>query len=189
MALLVRPAPGELLSFADGLRQVYTEAFTAHPWQEDEAGADLYLARLARDIVRPGFTAALALDGDTVLGFATAWTTPDTFPSDRCYPQVSAALGPDRTADWLCGSREVDELAVAGRARGIGLGARLLDTVTIDRPDGQCWLLTSVHAEAAMRFYRGLGWTQATHPAPGGAGIAAFLGPRHPARTAATPAL
>ncbi|MFI6685732.1 hypothetical protein [Streptomyces sp. NPDC050485] len=40
-----------------------------------------------------------------------------------------------------------------------------------------------------MRFYRGLGWTQATHPAPGGAGIAAFLGPRHPARTAATPAL
>ncbi|MFI6685733.1 hypothetical protein [Streptomyces sp. NPDC050485] len=125
MALLVRPVPGELLlSFAAGIRRVYAEAFAAHPWQEDEAGADRCLARLARDVVRPGFAVALALDRETVLGFATAWTTPDTFPSDRCYPQVSAALGPDRTADWLCGSREVDELAVAGQARGIGLGAQ-----------------------------------------------------------------
>ncbi|MFJ2090715.1 GNAT family N-acetyltransferase [Streptomyces sp. NPDC087901] len=175
--------------FADGVRRVYAEAFSMPPWNEGEAQAAQYVERLAHDVARPGFTAALAVEGDHVLGFATGWTTGAAFPSVRCYPQVSAALGADLTAAWLCGGREVDELAVAGAAQGRGIGAALLDAVTADAPDGRCWLLTSVRAEPTLSFYRRLGWTQATHPAPGGAGHAAFLGPRHPARTTASLAL
>ncbi|MEW1633632.1 GNAT family N-acetyltransferase [Streptomyces sp. NPDC093801] len=175
----------EVLGYIGGVREVYAEAYGAPPWEEDPGRSDVYVRRLADDVKRPGFTAALALDGDVVLGYATAWTTPESFPTDRCYPHVSAALGERHTSAWLCGAREVDELAVAARARGTGLGARLLAAVTEERADGLCWLLTSIRAKAACAFYERQGWTQATHPAPGGAGYAAFLGPRHPARTAA----
>lgn len=73
--------------------------------------------------------------------------------------------------EWLCGAREIDELAVRPDARGTGLAAGLLEAVTADAPDGRSWLLTSVQSGRAMSFYRRQGWTQATHPAPGGKGI------------------
>lgn len=185
MPPVVRPASGSfLLSYAAGVRAVYADAFGTPPWTEGPEQARAYVERLAEDVDRPGFTAALALEEGLVLGWATAWTTPAPFPADRCYPLVSAALGERRTSEWLCGAREVDELAVATRARGTGLGARLLDAVTADRSDGRCWLLTSVAARDTLAFYEREGWAQVTHPAPGGAGIAAFLGPRHPARRA-----
>ncbi|GAA0593000.1 GNAT family N-acetyltransferase [Streptomyces crystallinus] len=183
--LVIRPVAGtELLSRGADIRRVYADAFSRHPWNEDATVADTYIRRLADDVTRPGFVAALAFDAETVVGMATAWTTSAPFPSGRCYPQAAAALGAERTADWLCGGREVDELAVAGAARGRGVGAALLHAVTGDAPDGRCWLLTSVRAPDVVRFYRRLGWAQATHPAPEGNGIAVFLGPAHPARPA-----
>ncbi len=85
---------GELDRYADGIREVYARAFAAPPWNEDPATADAYAERLARDALRPGFTAAVATAGGTVTGFATAWITPDVFPADRSYGQVAEALGP-----------------------------------------------------------------------------------------------
>ncbi|MFB6655288.1 GNAT family N-acetyltransferase [Streptomyces microflavus] len=173
-----------LLARREDARQVYAEAFGGPPWSEDASAADGFVRRLPDNASRPGFTAAGAFRDDRLIGLATAWTTPAPFPSGGCYPQAAAALGPDRTAQWLCGSREVDELAVSPDARGQGVGAALLERVTVDAPGGRCWLLTSVRALDAMGFYRRLGWTQATHPACEDTGIAVFLGPRHPGRTA-----
>ncbi|MEU6478080.1 GNAT family N-acetyltransferase [Streptomyces sp. NPDC047017] len=174
-----------LLPHRAALRSVHADAFGAPPWHEDEAGADAFAARLATDVGRPGFIAALALEGPDVMGFATAWTTPRPFPADRCRPQAAAALGRDRAEEWLCGAREVDELAVRTAARGHGIGAALLEAVTGDAPGGRAWLLTSLRSVRATAFYRHRGWTQATHPSPDGHGCAVFLGPRHPARTLA----
>ncbi|MBZ6229906.1 GNAT family N-acetyltransferase [Streptomyces olivaceus] len=183
MTAVVRLVPGQRLRpYRDGIRGVYADTFGAPPWNEGPERADAYLDRLDTDINRPGFTAALALDGDAVIGWATAWNTPEPFPTERCYPQVAVALGAQRTRDWVCGAREVDELAVGHRARGTGVGARLLHAVTDDRADGRCWLLTSARASDTLRFYERAGWTVATHPAPGGTSHAALLGPRHPAR-------
>ncbi|MFF9244683.1 GNAT family N-acetyltransferase [Streptomyces sp. NPDC014776] len=175
----------ELLAHTTGLRSVYRDAFGAPPWNEGEKEEAQFLERLAVDVRRPGFTAVTAEQDGEVVGFATAWTTPAPFPTDRCYPQAAAGLGPDRTVQWLCGARQVDELAVRSAARGSGLGADLLQAVTGDAPEGRAWLLTSVRASRAMAFYRRQGWTQATHPSPDGTGITVFLGPRHPARTLA----
>ncbi|GHC67306.1 GNAT family N-acetyltransferase [Streptomyces flavofungini] len=184
----VHRVPGpDLLTHRDGIRQVYATAFAQPPWHSRPAHADDYLERLAGDTGRPGFTGAVALDGDQVVGFATAWTTETPLPATRSYPHVSAALGAERTAAWLCGGLEVDELAVAPGAHGRGLGRALLDEVTRDAPGGRCWLLTSVKAEATVRFYERLGWHQATRPAPNGYGTAVFLGPHHPARSAVLP--
>uniref|UniRef100_A0AAU3GYZ4 GNAT family N-acetyltransferase n=1 Tax=Streptomyces sp. NBC_01401 TaxID=2903854 RepID=A0AAU3GYZ4_9ACTN len=178
----VRLVEGEgLPAYAEGIRRAYADVFSRPPWNEDPSAGALYVERLAADAARPGFTAALALDGDTVGGFATAWTTPGTFPTDRSYGHVADALGPDRVADWLCGALEVDELAVTPDARGTGLGAALLSAVTAAHPDGRCWLLTSVHADATLRFYRRAGWHRVPVAVPGRAGLVVLLGPRHPA--------
>ncbi|MFY4719753.1 GNAT family N-acetyltransferase [Streptomyces sp. LaBMicrA B280] len=185
--VVVHRLPGaELLAREGEVRRVYAQALTGPPWREDSSASGRFLRRLADDVARPGFTAADAVRDGALVGLATAWMTPDPFPSGRCYPQAALALGPERTARWL-GGREVDELADATAARGRGAGAALLDAVTEDAPDGRCWLLTSAHACAAVAFYIRLGWTQATHPAPEGTGSAVFLGPGHPAKAAARP--
>ncbi|MEV5262251.1 GNAT family N-acetyltransferase [Streptomyces anulatus] len=176
---------GELNRYADGIRDVYARAFAAPPWNEDPAGADSYAERLARDALRPGFTAAVTTAGRAVTGFATAWITPQVFPADRSYGQVAEALGPERTRAWLCGALEVNELAVAPEAHGTGLGAALLHAVTGPVPDGRCWLLTSVRAEAALRLYERTGWRRADAPVPGAAALVVLLGPRHPQRAEA----
>ncbi|MFF3333532.1 GNAT family N-acetyltransferase [Streptomyces sp. NPDC002888] len=179
----------ELLAHSPALRSVYGDAFCAPPWNEDEEKAVEFAGRLPLNVRRPGFTAALAFTGPEVIGFATAWTTLAPFPTDRCYPQAAAGLGADRTADWLCGAREIDELAVRSSARGTGLAAELLEAVTEDAPEGRSWLLTSLRAPRAMAFYRRQGWTQATRPSLDGKGIVVFLSPRHPARSLAALAL
>ncbi|MFE9674945.1 GNAT family N-acetyltransferase [Streptomyces sp. NPDC006259] len=177
----------DLLTHAAALRSVYADAFCAPPWNEDEKQADEFLGHLAEHVHRPGFTAALALAGSEVAGFTTAWTTSTPFPTDRCYPQAAAGLGAERTLRWLCGAREIDELAVRPAAKGTGLAAALLQAVSADAPEGRSWLLTSVRAPRAVTFYRRQGWTQVTHPSPESNGIAVFLGPRHPARTTVAP--
>lgn len=187
MSTVLRVFKGaDLLAHSDALYAVYVDAFCAPPWNEDEAKAVEFVGRLVGNVERPGFTAALAFRSGEVVGFATAWTTLTPFPTGRCYPQAAAGLGPERTVDWLCGAREIDELAVRADARGTGLAADLLEAVTEDAPDGRSWLLTSIQSPRAMSFYRNQGWTQATHPSPDGKGIAVFLGPRHPARSLTT---
>ncbi|MFE6039270.1 GNAT family N-acetyltransferase [Streptomyces sp. NPDC056452] len=171
----------EVPAYADGIRRVYADVFSAPPWNEDRAAAVSYAERLATDAARPGFTAAVALDAGTVTGFATAWTTPAPFPVDRSYGHVAEALGPDRVTEWLCGAVEVDELAVGPAGRGAGLGAALLAAVTGAAPDGRCWLLTSVRAQDTLRFYRRAGWHRIPAPVPGRAGLVVLLGPQHPA--------
>ncbi|MGW5739178.1 MULTISPECIES: GNAT family N-acetyltransferase [Streptomyces] len=187
MATVVRSLRGEqLLAHTAALRTVYAEAFRVPPWHEDEERVAAFLVRLRDDVRRPGFTAAIALEGTDVTGFATGWTTPDPFPADRCYPQAAAGLGPGRARSWLCGAREIDELAVRPTAQGTGTGAALLAAMA-DVPDGRVWLLTSVRSPQATGFYARQGWTQATYPSPDGKGVVVFLGPRHPARTLAVP--
>lgn len=134
----------------------------------------------ADDDAGSGSGAAAELPG-AVAGFATAWITPDVFPADRSYGDVARALGPGRVGAWLCGALEVDELAVAPAARGTGLGAALLAAVAECAPEGRCWLLTSLRAEATLRFYGRAGWHQVPVAVPGRAGLVVLLGPRHPA--------
>lgn len=183
--VVVRSLSGaQLLTRREDARRVYAEAFAGPPWGEDASAADRFVQRLADDAARPGVTAAGVFRYGVLVGLATAWTTPTPFPSGRCYAQAQAALGADRTTGWLCGSREVDELALARAARGQGAGAALLGAVTEGAPGGRCWLLTSVRAREAKAFYQRLGWAPVTHPAPGGHGHVVFLGPAHPARSA-----
>ncbi|WP_406279258.1 GNAT family N-acetyltransferase [Embleya sp. NBC_00896] len=176
-----RVTGAELAEYVDGIRAVYAEAFAEPPWNEGPEEAAGFVRRLADDARRPGFVGAVATAADTgeVLGFSTAWLIGTPLPTGGLYGRVAEALGPDRVAAWLCGALKVDELAVAGAARGSGAAAALLAAVTADAPDGRCWLITSPRAEAALRFYARQGWrrvTTAEQDAP-----AVLLAPGHPA--------
>jgi GNAT superfamily N-acetyltransferase len=163
----------DVLGVADELVDAYVEVFAEPPWNEDPERARAgFRRRLAVDARRPGFRAVLVPRA----GFATAWTTSAPFRTDRAYPAVSARLGARRVDELLVGALEVDELAVLPRARGSGLGRRLLDAVTADAP--RAWLLTSVQATDAVAFYRRMGWVEPAPEAGSESGVVVFLKPR-----------
>jgi GNAT superfamily N-acetyltransferase len=118
------------------------------------------------------------------VGFATAWPTPQPFPTGRAYDTVAHQLFPRRLRAWLVGALEVDELAVLPAAQGQGIDTRLLDSVCQAAPDRRAWLLTWAYAPDAVRFYRRRGWHQITNPPPNSAGVVVFLPPDHPGATA-----
>ncbi|GCD97011.1 GNAT family N-acetyltransferase [Embleya hyalina] len=172
-----RLSPADLPARLEGMRDVYRAVFCAEPWNEDETAAERYLERLDADRRRDGFAVTVA-ENDDVLGFAVAWTTPSVFPTTRSYARVAAIVGAERTEAWLCGAREVDELAVRPGVRGAGVGRALLAAATDDAPSGRCWLLTSAHVDLAVRFYERAGWHRL---GTDDSGLTVFVGPRHPA--------
>jgi GNAT superfamily N-acetyltransferase len=170
----------------DEVVAVYRTVFGAPPYNEDERRVAEFASRLRQDAARPGFvawTANARRDGQ-LLGFATAWPTPEPFPTGRAYGKASRQLGPPRVRDWLVGSLEVDELAVLPAAQGQGIGSRLLAAALKAAPDRRAWLLTQAQATDAVGFYRRRGWHQLTDPAADSTGIVVFLSPNHPATTA-----
>ncbi|MEU5319951.1 GNAT family N-acetyltransferase [Streptomyces sp. NPDC021056] len=176
----------DILTVADELTEAYAEIFTAPPWEHRNAEEtrSAFRERLETDAHRPGFRAVLALsDSGGVDGFVTGWTTPSPFRSDRAYGKVTRRLGADRVDELLVGALEVDELGVRSRARGTGLGRRLLSALTAGVPEGRAWLLTWDQAHDTLAFYRRTGWTE-PEPLPGReTDVVVFLAPAKPATT------
>ncbi|MEU5892174.1 GNAT family N-acetyltransferase [Streptomyces sp. NPDC047461] len=176
----------DILTVADELTEAYAEIFTAPPWDHRNAEETraAFRERLETDAHRPGFRAVLALsDSGGVDGFVTGWTTPSPFRSDRAYGKVTRRLGADRVDHVLVGAFEVDELGVRSRARGTGLGRRLLSALTADVPEGRAWLLTWDQAHDTLAFYRRTGWTE-PEPLPGReTDVVVFLAPAKGATT------
>ncbi|WP_210586128.1 GNAT family N-acetyltransferase [Streptomyces sp. GESEQ-35] len=159
----------DVLTVADDLSAAYTEVFTAPPWEhrEPEATRVEFRERLETDARRPGFRAVLALsDAGEVDGFVSGWITQAPFRTDRAYGKVTRRLGADRVNQLLVGALEIDELGVRARARGAGLGRRLLSALTATAPGGRAWLLTWNQAHDTLAFYRHIGW-QEPEPLPG----------------------
>lgn len=182
---VVRPVPGvELLWYTQGLRAVHADAFGGPPWREGPERADAYLERLAEDIHRPGFAAALALDRHTVVGWTTAWTTPapsrqPLLPGDtgrpgrrtRGRPAVRCPRGGRtrrlRPRTWRRSRRPAAADGHRGPVR------RTLPAADFGRHPAGLLLLRAGRLDPG-------------HPSrTRGRGHAVFLGPRHPARTAA----
>lgn len=167
---------------ADEITAAYHEVFAGPPWDRDpQVTFDAFRDRLLDDVHRPGFTALIARSAAGIDGFATGWITGTPFRTDRAYPLVAEQLGPDRLAECVLGAFEVDELGVHQRARGTGLGRRLLTELVATAPNGRAWLLTAANATDTIAFYNRVGWHQ-VKPRPGtDNAIVVFLSPTHPA--------
>ena len=147
-------APGLM----DGVLAVYATAFGSPPWNESADRVAGYRTRAAAGATHEDFVLAVARSAEgRVVGFSTAWTTPDPFPTGRMYDDLAATLDPVVIRDRLVGRTEVEELAVLADVRGAGVGRRLLSEVTRG-PTGGAWLVTAGFAEAAVRLYRSGGW-------------------------------
>lgn len=172
----------DVLVLADEITEAYVEVFAAPPWHREPAPTrTAFRERLGTDALRPGFRAVVAASEDGIDGFVTGWTTGAPFRTDRAYGKVAEQLGPDRLAEHLVGAFEVDELAVRERARGTGLGRRLLTELVRGVPDGRAWLLTAQNAVDTVAFYHRIGWHAVEPVAGADNGIVVFLAPDHPA--------
>ncbi len=175
----------DILTIADALTEAYVEIFTAPPWEHRGAAetAAAFRERLEKDAHRPGFRALVSpADDGGVDGFVTGWTTRAPFPADRAYGRVTELLGPDRVDQLLVGALEIDELGVRSRARGTGLGRRLLCALTAGAPEGRAWLLTWSQAHDTLAFYRRIGWREPAARPGSETDVVVFLSPDPPDR-------
>lgn len=171
----------DVLELAGEITEAYVEVFGASPWNREPGPTrTAFRLRLGTDARRLGFRAVVATSERGIDGFATGWTTGAPFRTDRAYGKVAEQLGPDRLATQIVGGFEVDELAVRERARGTGLGRRLLTELVRGVPDGRAWLLTARDAVDTVAFYHRIGWRVVEPVAGAGNGIVVFLAPGHP---------
>jgi ribosomal protein S18 acetylase RimI-like enzyme len=149
------------LSAADALLrrtelcEVYGRAFAEPPWREADA-AYRCMEQLPRHLEWPGWRArGLVRSDGSVAGFAYGAVPAFPFPALAAYRRVEGLLG-DQVAE-LAGEFEVIEIAVAPADHGMGLGGRLLGSLTTGLEQG-AWLLTIHGARGAIRTYERLGW-------------------------------
>jgi ribosomal protein S18 acetylase RimI-like enzyme len=160
--------------FLDDVLTLYRAAFCVEPWNDTEDDVAQWRRRtLADDADRPGARLVTARHDGELVGFATAWRTPSPFPTGgRSYDAIAQALGSEMVENRLAGTIEVDELAVAPRARRAGLAGTML--VAAVPPGAEGWLVTSTKATAAVGLYRSVGWDELRGTAEDGAAVVVF---------------
>ncbi|WP_371830110.1 GNAT family N-acetyltransferase [Rhodococcoides kroppenstedtii] len=138
---------------------VYVDAMGYPP------GTDLHRAPMwSEHILRPGWRAVGALQGDRIVGIAYCYRGDH---GQWWHRQVRDGLrragwSPDRAELVLADYVELTELHVAPGVQGAGIGGRLLDALLAGRSEQRVLLSTpEVHAEdnRAWRLYRRAGFT------------------------------
>jgi GNAT superfamily N-acetyltransferase len=134
----------------EGLTSVYAEAFGAN----SEVPSDRFASSLVRHAERDGFECAVALDAETPVAFAYAFTSFTGDPPSEWYRAVVEAAG----ENWIQGQCEVPWFAVLPAYQGRGIGTRLLEALIARRSEARAWLVTLADEAGLQAFYRRRGW-------------------------------
>ncbi|HEX4654401.1 MAG TPA: GNAT family N-acetyltransferase [Mycobacteriales bacterium] len=110
---------------------------------------------MADHVERQGFVAAVAMDGDRLIGFGYGY---QGRPGEWWHDVVSAALGRERSREWLSDAFDLAELHVHPAHQGNGVGRELLDLV-LGAAAGRTVVLSTHDSETVARaLYRSVGF-------------------------------
>lgn len=154
-----------MISAADGeeavrllpeLAGVYRAAFTAPPYDEDEASVARFRdEQLPRHAAREGFRCVVTRLDAAAVGFAYGYTG----RRGQWWTDYVAERVPERLAEqWLDGHFELVELAVDPRHQGRRIGTALHDALLADLPHERALLATWQDDLPARRLYLRRGW-------------------------------
>jgi ribosomal protein S18 acetylase RimI-like enzyme len=135
---------------------VYRSAFTAPPYDEDEASVARFRdEQLPNHAQREGFRCVAASEDDRIVGFAYGYTG----RRGQWWTDYVAERVPRELADeWLDGHFEFVELAVDPGYQGRGIGRALHDALLADLPHERALLSTWRDELPARRLYLTRGW-------------------------------
>ena len=131
---------------------LYATVYAEPPYEEGPEQVAEFAAKLPEEATRPGFTAAVSLDGDATVGTAYGWTMPaGVWWSRSDQPGPADLVDVDKFA--------VMEWIVHPSGRGAGVGGRLLHALLADRTEPWA-VLASDPRSAARGIYERAGWRQ-----------------------------
>ncbi|MBF9066935.1 GNAT family N-acetyltransferase [Streptacidiphilus sp. NEAU-YB345] len=145
----------ETTALEDQLREVFAEAFAEPPYGEGPADVDRAFRRFRSQARRKGFRAAVAFDGDRVVGMAYGYPlSASTGWWDTLVEHVAAEL---RLED---GTRTFGlfELAVRPSWRRQGVATAMHRRLVAGLPNERVMLNTRPEATAAQAAYRAWGY-------------------------------
>ena len=149
-AVVTEVTRAQFAARAEEVLDVYAEAMEVSP-----ASARSRRGILAAHLQREGLRALVADDGPRMVGVAYGYRGA---PGQWWHDQVSAALTPEQSREWLSDAFEVCELHVRPELHGTGLGRTLL-TALLDGVGTRTAVLTTPDADTrARRFYAAGGW-------------------------------
>ena len=142
----------------DGFVDVYREAFSGPPYNRQEREVIEFARALPLHTQRPGFRSVAAISGDgEVAGFAYGYYS---LPGQWWHDNVSAALGRERSREWLGDAFQLTELAVRPECQGQRLGSGLHDLLLSGAPNERAVLSTLDSPTRAWDLYQKRGWEQ-----------------------------
>jgi ribosomal protein S18 acetylase RimI-like enzyme len=109
-----------------------------------------------RHTARDGFRLARASDQAGLVGFGYGYTGER---GQWWTDHAAQVLAPEVAEEWLGGHFELVSIGVLDRARGRGVGRRLLDRLTLGLPHDRWVLMTTADADdPARHLYARAGW-------------------------------
>jgi ribosomal protein S18 acetylase RimI-like enzyme len=124
---------------------------------------------------RRGFTAAVALNGTTLVGFGYGY---HGRPGEWWHDVVAAAVGREQAVRWLSDAFELAELHVEPAHQGAGIGRRLIDALLEATTSRTVVLSTHDDETVARALYRSVGFVDLLRGFrfPGSSEVYAVLG-------------
>ena len=149
-ATIVEVTRTQFAARSEEVLDVYAEAMEVSP-----TAARSRRGILAAHLQREGLRALVADEGPRMVGVAYGYRGA---PGQWWHDQVSAALTPEQSQEWLSDAFEVCELHVRPDRHGTGLGRDLLAAL-LSGTDARTAVLTTPDTDTrARRFYAVGGW-------------------------------
>ncbi|WP_370218913.1 GNAT family N-acetyltransferase [Kitasatospora sp. GAS1066B] len=145
----------ETLQLEGQLREVYAEAFAEPPYHEGPAEVERAFRRFRSQVRRRGFRAAVAFDGDTVVGMAYGYPLP---PSTGWWDTLTEPAPEELRREDGQRTFGLFELAVRPAWRRQGIASRMHRLLVDGLGNRRVMLNSHWEAIAAQAAYRAWGY-------------------------------